>query len=465
MFNVTSPTTVNGVNFRTLAQQLSGQDITDLFDTTSDTISSCNGLTGRYATVSLCANSTATAVPCTLAKLTPAYLTSLGLVNSTKRVGFSWEQVERIPNYFVIDGAVCNMNPYVAAFPTPITDDPVDNSIRAILSNSTNVGGKDATRLFYSRTTLTQAGKCISRRYKAGHIDKITPGCFASQLFLYISLVVILAVVLSRFFMALIFSWFLSAKLVKPPKNLKRFAISPAVMPAGANTSVNNATGTAPWVASANAAHRANTVKKTRVGNGGNTNGLSNARGGGKIVGGGGGGGRGSPYDEKALLASAPAFVDQNGMLNMAAIGSELFCVCLVTCYSEGLDSIRTTLDSIAGTDYADSRKLIFVVCDGMITGSGEKMSTPDICVGLLDADSRFDNPQPMSYLAVCAGRKQHNQAMVYAGHYTKVKGHRTPTLIVVKTGTPEEARDPKPGNRGKRDSQMVLMNFFSRVT
>ena len=102
----------------------------------------------------------------------------------------------------------------------------------------------------------------------------------------------------------------------------------------------------------------------------------------------------------------------------MAAIGAELFCVCLVTCYSEGEESIRTTLDSIAGTSYADERKLLFVVCDGMITGSGEKKSTPDMCVGMIDADPRFGNPAPMSYLAVAAGRKAHNQAMVYAGHY-----------------------------------------------
>ena len=29
----------------------------------------------------------------------------------------------------------------------------------------------------------------------------------------------------------------------------------------------------------------------------------------------------------------------------------------------------------------------------------------------------------------------------------------------------PGEAKDKKPGNRGKRDSQLVLMQFFSRVT
>ena len=37
---------------------------------------------------------------------------------------------------------------------------------------------------------------------------------------------------------------------------------------------------------------------------------------------------------------------------------------------------------------------------------------------------------------------------------------------MVVKCGTEAEAKkDRKPGNRGKRDSQLILMNFFSRVT
>ena len=46
------------------------------------------------------------------------------------------------------------------------------------------------------------------------------------------------------------------------------------------------------------------------------------------------------------------------------------------------------------------------------------------------------------------------------------IKGRRTPTVIIVKCGTESEAmNDKKPGNRGKRDSQLILMNFFSRVT
>ncbi|KAF7376002.1 Glycosyltransferase family 2 protein [Mycena sanguinolenta] len=100
-----------------------------------------------------------------------------------------------------------------------------------------------------------------------------------------------------------------------------------------------------------------------------------------------------------------------------------------------------------------------------MITGAGEKRSTPDLCVGLLDADPRFGEPIPMGYISVGSGAKAQNRAMVYAGHYT-VAGHRTPTVVVVKCGTEQEAKtDKKPGNRGKRDSQLILMNFFSRVT
>lgn len=54
--------------------------------------------------------------------------------------------------------------------------------------------------------------------------------------------------------------------------------------------------------------------------------------------------------------------------------------------------------------------------------------------------------------------------AKVYAGffHY---KDRRVPMVTIVKCGAPEEQGKPKPGNRGKRDSQLILMNFFSRVT
>lgn len=55
--------------------------------------------------------------------------------------------------------------------------------------------------------------------------------------------------------------------------------------------------------------------------------------------------------------------------------------------------------------------------------------------------------------------------AKVYAGFYDydddtveKSKQQRVPMLLIAKVGSPLEAKDAKPGNRGKRDSQVMLM-------
>lgn len=144
----------------------------------------------------------------------------------------------------------------------------------------------------------------------------------------------------------------------------------------------------------------------------------------------------------------------------------------LVTCYSEDEDGIRTTLDSIATTDYPNSHKLIVVICDGLIKGSGNNKTTPEIA---LDMMSDFTIPpeevQPLSYVAVAQGSKRHNMAKAYAGFYKyndstipPEKQQRVPILTIVKCGTPEEAGSAKPGNRGKRDSQIILMSYLQKV-
>lgn len=146
--------------------------------------------------------------------------------------------------------------------------------------------------------------------------------------------------------------------------------------------------------------------------------------------------------------------------------------ICLVTCYSEGEDGIRTTLDSIATSDYPNSHKLMLVICDGIITGHGNSMSTPDVCVSMMrDFIVPPDEVQPYSYVAIADGAKRHNMAKVYAGYYkyddnTIDPAHqqRVPMICIVKCGTPDEASESKPGNRGKRDSQIVLMQFMQKV-
>jgi chitin synthase len=389
MFNISQSTSPNpNVNFFSLASQLPGQDITTLFARDAADFSQCVDLPYRIAQDPPCN----TATPCPLGPLnSTATLNSAQLVNITRPVGYDWNQVSGLANYIVLDGQVLNLNPYFTLHPNPIPGDDVDTALRTLLATPGS-SGRDGTRLFVNRADIRSAIPCMIQRYTAGSIDKITPGCFVSQLVLYAGLIVVMSLILVRFVMACIFNWFLSARLAGNPddSSLNRSAISPAVLPEGANISIDNRNGTAPWAGPDGMKKLAKPPKSLR-----------------------------SFQSSVATLTNPTAGDSAAPVMSLALIGAELFAVCLVTCYSEGEESLRTTLDSISSTTYSDQRKLLFVVADGMITGAGEKRSTPDICVGLLESDPRFGDPTPMSYIAVGSGSKQENRAMVYAGHYS----------------------------------------------
>ncbi|GLB39511.1 putative TRAFAC class myosin-kinesin ATPase superfamily, myosin family protein [Lyophyllum shimeji] len=136
------------------------------------------------------------------------------------------------------------------------------------------------------------------------------------------------------------------------------------------------------------------------------------------------------------------------------------FVICQVPCYTEGDASLRRTIDSLAQLKYDDKRKLLVIICDGMIVGSGNDRPTPRIVLDILGADPNLD-PEPLSFLSLGEGAKQHNMGKVYSGLY-ECAGHVVPYLVVVKVGKPTERS--RPGNRGKRDSQMVLMHFLNKV-
>lgn len=391
VYNITSSKSPAGVSFPALAKS-PGQDITGLFQRDAASYASCRGLKFPAATDAPCP----TAAACPLPNLTPATLKQLGFSDTNLVVGYSWEQVAERKHFIVLDGVVLNMTVYMNLHPSAVPSDKVDEALRTVILKQDSSSGKDATRLFYNRNDLRAAVPCLKERYMAGNIDKVPPGCFVSQLVLYAGLIVILGLVVVRFIMAIVFNWFLSQRLIAPPdkRDLRRNAISPAVMPAGANVSVDNKHGTAPWAGPAGGQKKlgkSNTLSK-------GARSLASS-------------------SSTTLVDSEPAPV-----MSLASIGAELFAVCLVTCYSEGEDSLTTTLDSISLTTYSDQRKLLFVIADGMITGAGEKRSTPDICVSLLDADPRFGNPTPMLYGAVGSGSKAQNRAMVYAGHYSTFK-------------------------------------------
>jgi chitin synthase len=136
------------------------------------------------------------------------------------------------------------------------------------------------------------------------------------------------------------------------------------------------------------------------------------------------------------------------------------FVMCQIPAYTEDEDSIRRAIDSAARMRYDDKRKLLVIVCDGMIIGQGNDRPTPRIVLDILGVSEAVD-PEPLSFESLGEGQKQHNMGKVYSGLY-EVQGHIVPFLVIVKIGKPSEVS--RPGNRGKRDSQMILMRFLNRV-
>ncbi|KAG5634988.1 hypothetical protein H0H81_012795 [Sphagnurus paluster] len=150
--------------------------------------------------------------------------------------------------------------------------------------------------------------------------------------------------------------------------------------------------------------------------------------------------------------------------LNFGAVRApedhDKFVICQVPCYTEGDASLRKTIDSLAQMKYDDKRKLLLIVCDGMIVGSGNDRPTPRIVLDILGADPNLD-PEPLSFLSLGEGAKQHNMGKVWSGLY-ECAGHVVPYLVVAKVGKPTERS--RPGNRGKRDTQMLIMHFLNKV-
>lgn len=384
-------------------------------------------------------------------------------------LALDWLDIERSdeidgikgPTKFAYNGQVYDVAQYLAQVGKGRRQ-PYGTRVDHLLRRA--VGG-DATKAFAGLSP--NIIQCLTDQYRAGYLEVMTIGCIATQIILYVSLVVILTVVLTKFFLAVGFAFSMARRLGKIP-------------------------------------HGYSTTKKQK------------------------------PEESKSINNTNSNFILQDSTNS----DSHMYAILLVTCYSEGYDGIRTTLDSLATTDYDDKQKLLFVVADGIITGSGNDRSTPEILISMLDGfkeeetsiNNNLDNSadileddatstrkakkktlittwdgcelfepyyfdtqgQPIahSYVAIADGEKRHNMARVYAGYYrcdvvSKKKKesklnwlcksctndeesimtvtHRVPIIIVVKCGTLQEVGKPKPGNRGKRDSQIIIMSFLSK--
>lgn len=414
----------------------SGLDVSQFFEFSEDAFPACKNINTTVAKPLDCADADGKKIRC-LDKLRVDNLESdLGLKKVNQHIGYDWEDlVNGNGKLLAIDGYVLNFNAYLATYTKPIPNDPVDKVIRNFFSPSSNYTDmSDATRLFTIDKLARDAIPCLKQRYQAGRVNYKTTGCFMADLILYISLIVILGLVFARTIMAVWYAFVGSRRLASTPPPPGKFSAtgmrrprpkSHVAMPDGATH--ENSMGVAPWA-------QKGIVTPTPASS------------------------KNLPNNNVSLMTPASMTPED--------IGNDPYIVCLVTCYSEGLDGISATLSSLSATEYPTNRKLIFVVADGMITGKGESMSTPDVCVSLMTPDMRFGTPTPMKYRSVSSGKKAQNMALVYAGHYQDPSGGESvPMVVVVKCGMPEEAAGQKAGNRGKRDSQMVLMSFFQHVT
>ena len=370
------------------------------------------------------------------------------------------------------------------------------------------IRGRDVTRLFQGSGDK-QIAQCFEEIIKAGAVDTDTVGCIAAKVVLYVSLVLILAVVFSRFLLALVFQWFISrtyaasktsqtSDMRKRNKQIEdwsediyrappRLAGDVGSSVGGSDRSSKRGSSFLPTTSrfSTVVGHdRANGHKRVpttmasqgsasqmlhpnpmyRQGNDSRSSFLRSDAYGTNTSPTEGPGPAGFIHD--AVVPQPPSDWMPNGFPLAHAI-------CLVTAYSEGELGIRSTLDSIATTDYPNSHKVIVVICDGIIKGKGEKMATPDICLSMMkDHTIAPQDVEAFSYVAVASGSKRHNMAKIYSGFYdygsrSRIptdKQQRVPMMLVVKCGTPDEETKSKPGNRGKRDSQIILMSFLQKV-
>ncbi|KAI8920254.1 chitin synthase-domain-containing protein [Powellomyces hirtus] len=430
----------------------------------------------------------------------PATLPSIVASNPTIRVGpviYEWPDVNVVDStLMVLKDRVLDLKLYLQQ-PTKLFGDWTDQAIRTHL-------GTDASKAFSGSPARLQMSRCLVSLYGVGRIEEKTLGCIASDIILYVSLIMILSVVIIRFSLAITFDWFVAWQLGKletqHAENTRaanrKMMLDQGIVPFpmkgrldGGNSARNSARGSvdrsamiapAPMSKSGSqdplarvAASEIQTPTKSssittlqHVSNLQVPSGtqspttthnhpltdeqrrISEIKS--KMA-------AWSKGDEAVGDNTAAVTAEPNSMYS-SPYGLEVYTLMMVAAYSEGAEGLRNTMESLASTIYSDDHKLIFIVADGLITGSGNEKSTPDIILDMLEMDQNWPLP-PRPH-----GAKRHNMAQVYVAWYRHAD-RCVPTILIVKCGTPEEATQPKPGNRGKRDSQIILMSFLQKVT
>ncbi|KAJ4078992.1 hypothetical protein NW760_015003 [Fusarium oxysporum] len=138
------------------------------------------------------------------------------------------------------------------------------------------------------------------------------------------------------------------------------------------------------------------------------------------------------------------------------------FVICQIPAYTEEEESLRRAIDSLTCLKYDNKRKLMCLICDGIAVGQGNDRPTSKLVLEILGSDPKLD-PPARAFKSIGSGSDQLNYGKVYSGLY-ECDGNIVPYIVIVKVGKESEQTRPKPGNRGKRDSQLLLLSFLNRV-
>lgn len=397
-----------------------------------------------------------------------------------------------------------------------------------LATRNAQYAGRDVSAMVL-RSKQDDVFDCLDQIVRVGFIDSETIGCVASKVELYVSLVFIIGVVAIKFIMAVVFGWFISWRLgnygnetyeermkraaeieqwsddiYRPapagyrPNAKKHRTFLPTTSRFSTGYALSNAVPKAGSGGRAALSEKSGTrspnSRASRLGIAspltsppgspslrGVRSSTSLAQAGRDFQSYGPNSSRRSSFSNDAgahtgLMGACP--FPLNNVIPQPPQDYQPFnyplahSICLVTAYSESFEGLRTTLDSLATTDYPNSHKLMLVIADGIVKGAGSDVSTPDICLSMMkDFVVAPEEVEGNSYVAIADGYKRHNMAKVYAGFYEyddetveKSKQQRVPMVLVAKCGSPLEADSAKPGNRGKRDSQVLVMAFMQKV-
>ncbi|KAI9104804.1 chitin synthase [Phlyctochytrium arcticum] len=350
------------------------------------------------------------------------------------RLFFSWSELAKSKQFphqlLAFNGLILNLTDLNTLFPSWNTT-PLGTIVHKSL-------GSDSSYLLLTRPDSRVLAQCLVHHFAVGYVDREGSGCAVYQTISIFLLLVVVGVVLAKFLMGVVFYWVWgegrggvqwrwgAVSRFSPRERALRVQLQQQEQMLHHQKMLTQQQQQM-WYTNESGEMMPNT------------------------------------YGYPAHGPSSSYIPVTTGFPPPAAPSQEMYTLLLVTCYSESAQGIRTTLESLAETTYPDDKKLLFVIADGLIKGDDWKelgMTTPEVIVEMLTG---WEEPEPKSYLAIADGERQHNMAKVYAGYFSST-GHTVPTILVVKCGTPSESSSAKPGNRGKRDSQLILMNFFSRV-